>query len=223
MKQWKTRRISRLAMVLLLGFIISSLLGGCTYDVGSRDDIYIEGVENYNTKQYPVSAPFPVELENFGNEIIYSWHWERGEGRDRYLELVFDSETAYTDCLEKIFTDSIDYLHTVGITSANRGDVFLSEQNPYDESFVDHIYLPYNNHNGAYRYAGYYSSEEGGKDCIRVDFCSISCSVEALTVVITQCSGTYEIGKDELPSYFERFSVRGDEIDARLHEVRIAY
>ena len=194
-----------LAIFLLVAIIFMS--GSCASQSERGKSEFAKGVENYNTSYYPVSSPFPAELPTDAKVIDYYWRFDSSKRRDRYLELLFDDKESLQQFLEQIINETKEYHSLVDSTTKDESDLFFYEQNPYDNSFVDCIYLPYHNWLEGQRYTGYYWCGDGTNGNVRIDFCCISYSEESRTVIVSLSSGVYNGDEGLIPAYFKRFSV----------------
>lgn len=181
---------------------------------------YTDSVEDYNSDEYYFDEGFFMpDLPRNAQVVAYSSYNYWNEDYDQYLEVRFDTKEEMDGYISALFgyldqrreADGIQY-------SPDNGDWFLRETNPYDSSFVDCYYKKYRFHSPPYYEFTGYRVEEDLFDC---HYCVISYSYESLTVIQSECRGTfYENENEYTPKFLERFGINES---ARYKFIRVGF
>ena len=169
---------------------------------------YTDDISNYNTEEYPINAPLFMDDIPANAEIVsfkYYNYWNECE--DIYLELKFKDEIELSQYVETVMNFAKEYSKTHYGKDFTVDESFIVEENPYNSSYTDCIYIVLSRKSGDNMITGYAISQDDGRD-IDCYYRIISYSISDLTVIQTSSVGYYrELLQEYIPQYMERFSV----------------
>ena len=205
-------------IIVFILIVFACLLTFVVYKIATVDYylLYTEDIKNYNSEKYSIpSTIFPDEIPSNVQVVSFSYYNYWHEAEDIYLELKFNSTEEMEDYLSVLKSQCITVCKKYN--SFKDENLFASEKNIYNESFVDLFCLIYYSSDQNKSFTGYVI--ENNEDIIRYkcDFGLISYSYDDLTVIHSLVQGWYLNKKHNyIPKYFVRFDIPLDTNHKRL-------
>lgn len=204
----------RIKVILIVLISVCLLFVGVRrWAVANKEVYFTERIADYNSEKYRlIPEIFLDEIPSNVDVISFSYYSYWSEAKDIYLELKFSSK----DKMDAYLSELMDH----GLQSSSiDGELFITEQNPYDPTFTDLFCTTYITFTKDQTYTGYSIDPVKNRDAITYDcnFAVISYSFEKLTVIQSYVCGSYRDNiHDYTPHYFLRFHLPLDEKHDRL-------
>ena len=180
--------------------------------------LFTDDIDDYNSEKYPnMAINFPDSIPAEADVVSFSYYDYWYEDRDVYLELKFKTLSEMENYLRSIKKECFEKSQNDKIVIDLDGTCFISEQNLYNESYVDMFCVIYNLSSQEKVYTGY--EVENIENTLYIKCCLgvISYSTEELTVIHTYSNGSFFLRNNgHIPKYIERFNIPLDESHSKF-------